>query len=272
MTQVKRQLNFPSAEQADRMDNVVRTLGFKNRSQMAQHIADRSAAIVPTTDEMKGALVASAIALHNQGHPGVGALIQLIESISPKGDPALAQVQALKDPDLKPWVTDAVECIRARRPFKLEFHGKTRILQYAELAYHEGRQYIHGWLSKPAEDADLPELARNRLFWTGEADAQVLPASSQSWHEEGLDSVKATFRVGFRYRPKPQDISVQPVGDEWTRVETRVTNLLWFYQKMLRYSGRVVVENPIEIQTGFMVLLKEQLELQSEGFMENAHY
>ena len=150
------------------------------------------------------------------------------------------------------WVSQAKKLIGEQKPFVLHYHGKDRLIQYAEVAHHDGREYLHCWDTEPNEKAELPELAHNRLFLCSE-DAIVNPAPDEIWRTEGLGSIETSFRVAFRYRPKPEDqvIAVEAISIEsqpWTIVTQRITHLLWFLQRIARYHDRCIIERPETIR------------------------
>ncbi|EDX82516.1 hypothetical protein S7335_1220 [Synechococcus sp. PCC 7335] len=163
------------------------------------------------------------------------------------------------------WVQQAKNSIIQQQAFILNYHGKERLIQYAEVVQHDDREYLHCWTAKPGNRPDLPELGHNRLFFVGD-DAQLIPTDAK-WRSEGLDSIEITFRVCFTYRPKPEDLRIKEIevvsvdGQSWTRVTQRISNLLWFLQRVSRYGDRCVIESPKEVRDVYLKKIKRVISM-----------
>ncbi|MGB3295405.1 MAG: WYL domain-containing protein [Phormidesmis sp.] len=257
MGRITRIISFGSDEQGNAFDAIAQKLGF-NRSSLIQAIADGEYAAVPLSEQTQSALIAAVVVLQNEASEHSAALMELLQKL-PLTQPLKETLGNLDNRDAL-WVQQAKKLIAQRKAFKLAYHGKERLIRYAEVVNRDDREYLHCWVDEPSTDPDLPELAHNRLFFVGES-AELTPSRAQ-WRDQGLDSVEVIFRVAFTYRPKGEDQQIQEVeavsvkGQSWTRVTQRVTNLLWFLQRVARYGDRAVIESPESVRT----IYKEQLE------------
>ncbi|PZO47429.1 MAG: hypothetical protein DCF15_19035 [Phormidesmis priestleyi] len=255
-------VSFSSDKQADAFDAIAQKLRL-NRSALVQAIADGEYGIVPLSTEAQAALIAAVVALQNEASEHTAALIELLQKL-PLTQPLQETLNSLDNRDAS-WVGQAKVFIAQKKPFKLVYHGKERLIRYAEVVHRDNREYLHCWVDEPGQQPDLPELSHNRLFFVGET-AQLKPSKAQ-WQSEGLDSIVVQFRVSFTYRPKAEDQQIQEVeavsvdGQSWTRVTQRVTNLLWFFQRISRYGDRCVVESPEGVSDLYRSQLKNTLAL-----------
>lgn len=251
-----------SDKQADAFDTISQASGL-NRSALVQAIADGQYGIVPLSTEAQAALVAAVIALQNEASEHTTALIKLIQTL-PLTQPLQEMLNNLDSRDAI-WVGQAKALIVQKKAFKLIYHGKERLIRYVEVVHRDNREYLHCWVDEPSQQPDLRELAHNRLFFVGET-AQLKPSKAQ-WRNEGLDSIVVKFRVAFTYRPKAEDQQIQEVeavsvyGQSWTRVTQRVTNLVWFLQRISRYGDRALIESPETISDFYRAQLKSTLAL-----------
>ncbi|HEY9877744.1 MAG TPA: hypothetical protein V6D29_04770 [Leptolyngbyaceae cyanobacterium] len=252
-------ISFKDERQAARLDYLLEEMSL-NRSEALRGIADGTYTLFPFSEVEQNLLVRAAISLFEnqdqQAGPFVDKLLQL-----PFRGPLKAELHRLKASGL-PWVSQVEEFISQRQPFYVVYHGTRRLIQYAEAAQRDDRRYLHAWCAEPNPRAEIPELAHNRLFWLGE-DAQVEPAVGVSWRAEGLDYLRATFRVSFKYRPKAEDEFVEDIsiqGQPWTLVTQRVTNVVWFTQRIARYGNSCVVESPESIVSLWVSQLESIIE------------
>lgn len=255
-------VTFDSAGQAAEFDAIAQSLGL-NRSELVRAIANGKYTAVSLSPEIQAALVAAILALQNQASEHTAALITFLQKL-PLAQPMQEALLNLDSRDAS-WVGQAKELIAQRKAFKLVYHGKERLIRYAEVVHRDNREYLHCWVDEPSQRPDLPELAHNRLFFVGET-AQLVPSKAK-WRDEGLNTIEVAFRVAFTYRPKAEDERIQEVeavsidGQSWTRVTQRVTNLLWFLQRISRYGDRAVIEAPEPVRNLYVQQLRKAIAL-----------
>jgi predicted DNA-binding transcriptional regulator YafY len=262
-------VSFKTPEQAERLNQVLEPTTINGPSQLLQAIADQTIAPIAWSPEIQSALLAAVVALQGQRDPRASTLLDAFSKL-PLSPPNQAEIERLRQ-RYAGWVAEAKKNIAQQQPFQLRYHGKDRTVLYAEIAHHDGREYLHCWIAEPNKKAELPELAHNRLFFTGEEAIVSKGPSGATWRTEGLDSVEVVFRVAFRYRTKPEDqvvaVEAVQIGEEaWTLVTQRVTNLLWFMQRVARYGDRCVIEGPETIREIRLQQIRAELAAyESEG-------
>ena len=263
MAQSRTTVSFKSAEQAEHLTQVLKSAKISGPSKLLQAIADQTIAPITWSAEVQSALMAAAVALQAQSDARADTLLDMLSQL-PLTPPNQAEVGRLRQRDAG-WVAQAKELIAQHQPFTLHYRDKDWLVQYAELAYNDGREYLHTWIAEGDKKAEVPELANNRLFLLSE-EASVTSRSDTIWRTEGLDSIEVSFNVGFRYRTKPEDQvvaveSIQIGQESWAKVTQRVTNLLWFLQRIARYGDRAVIEASKTIRDLYVQQLRQALSL-----------
>lgn len=160
------------------------------------------------------------------------------------------------------WVVDAQKCCNQQQPFVLRFKEKDRTCIFGQFQAWNGREYLYAYTQEENPKAEIQALSHNRMFWIGGDDDATVTPMEGIWKQDGLDSIEVTYRVRFRHRLSPEDISVEPVmidGEPWTAVTRRVSQFLPFIQKILGYGDKAVIMQPTEMQEKLIDLLRETL-------------
>lgn len=174
-----------------------------------------------------------------------------------------------------PWITQIEEFITQQQPFGLSYQDAAGrvwkyVVRFAEITFHQKRNYLDCWCEETEGNRDLSELQHN---WTLRldriVDAAVTPTAGD-WHN-GLDYIEVEFNLlgglAHAYQPRSNDVS-----DRWssnadvpTRVITRnINNTFWFVREMLPYGKDCKVLAPNTVSNRVRDELKAALENYSE--------
>jgi predicted DNA-binding transcriptional regulator YafY len=231
-----------------------------NISKLVEAIARRRLIIAPNHDWSEQRLTSleqARNALIDTGQiEAAQAIAKLLLERSELSVPQRTSIQQFFDNPVPPWRLELDRYIRNRRSFQLSYQDAMGRLwsftvRYAEIAFHERRQYLDCWCEETEGNFDIPELQHNwSLRLDRIAEAGIIPVNCK-WRSH-LDFVSVEMhlfgRLAFAYDPKPEDRTNEWLEPQVKRVMRRMSNTFWFKREILPYGKDCLVMAPESVR------------------------
>jgi hypothetical protein len=226
---------------------------------------------LPLSPEEQSALLRAIVAMHQASAPQsqIETLVSWVLKRSEVSANMKAQFSALAS-QFSDWRTQAENFIAQFQPFTLTYKGETWTVLYAKISdagVGDRRPYLHAWVEELGENSPNDPLAHNRTFLL-DASAAVTATQDKLWRHSGLDTIELVFEVSFSYRPKPEDIRVEPVTVSWMqeeknvmRVTRRIDSFFWTSQDLDRYGDGCRIISPNWAVNRTIATLKNRISL-----------
>lgn len=226
---------------------------------------------LPLSPEEQSALLRAIVAMHQASAPQsqIETLVSWVMKRSEVSGDMKAQFSALAS-QFSGWKAQAENFIAQFQPFTLTYKNETWTVLYAKISdtgVGDRRPYLQAWVEELGGNSPNDPLGHNRTFLL-DVPAEVTATQDKLWRHSGLDTIEIVFEVSFSYRPKPEDVLVEPVTVSWmqeeknvTRVTRRIDSFFWASQDLDRYGDGCRIISPNWAADKTIATLKNRISL-----------
>ncbi|MCM1983093.1 helix-turn-helix transcriptional regulator [Lyngbya confervoides] len=269
----------------NKLDAIAARLGIKwgerpSPSGLVSAIADSSLYVGPyfsfSREEIE-ALQQAIRALIDSGQPTLAkSVITLLLNYAHLEAPLRQELIKTASHPLDGWRIQVDQYRDRQQPFRVLYaNSQGKILEftvrYAEVQFHEKRDYLQIWCDETEDNLDLPELKHNRCLRLDRIQG-ILEATGE-WRGS-FDSILVQLRftndMVAAYESKAEDIrneilaSDPQKGVSQQRIVTRkVVNPFWLIREVLRYGPDCQIISPPEIRD----LLKSEIQTTLQHYL-----
>lgn len=254
---LQKQFSFQSEQQYQNLAALAQEHDCRSVSAFVQAIADGQISLgrALVTRQEAQALLAAVSALTERAELNLARTLAnfALNNLQIEDD-LRAQLDEATGAIASPWITQIEEFVAKQQPFGLSYQDAagrvwTYNVRFAEIVFHQKRNYLECWCDQTEGNRDLEELRHN---WTLRldriVDAAVTPLEGD-WHD-GLDYIDVEFKLldglAHAYTTRVSDIITNwhSVDPPVLQVQRRISNTFWFIREVLPYGQDCVVVSP----------------------------
>ena len=157
------------------------------------------------------------------------------------------------------WRLELERYIRRNQPFQLAYRdaadrGWNFTIRYAQINFHEKRQYLDCWCEETEGNFDLPELSHNWCLRLDRIPEAAIVRVKGRWrsHLAQMEVEMHLFDgLAFAYKARKEDISNDWLaeGDHILRVVRRISSTFWFTREVLQYGRNCLIVSPEAVRS-----------------------